>query len=255
MADTITKKVDGLRAVELNYRVIRDISSGQAAFLHSRTHLNAPKLGILTPEQFRDVAEITNQCVELFWLEFQQAIDAAITFEEREVIFQWLTVYMPVRVLLQVGIERALVERCTNMNLPTNRICFELSEHLLEETDGLAAESIRLLRNRGFHFMLSDFGGNSCPMMRLADFPVDYVMLSPEVSYYIGRGKRSDEAVRSIIGFITDLEAIPIADGVENSHQAEVLHEFDCRYCAGSLAGKYLQERYIRKKKSDEDEE
>ena len=255
MADTITKSVDGLRAVELNYRVIRDISSGQPAFLHSRTHLNAPKLGVLTPEQFRDVAEITDQCIELFWLEFQQALDASVLFEEREVAFQWLSVYMPVRVLLQVSVEHDLVDRCTNMKVPTNRICFELSEHLLEETNGLAAGSIRNLRNRGFHFMLSDFGGNSCPMMRLADFPVDYVMLSPEVSYYIGRGKRSDGAVRSIVGFISDLEAVPIADGVENSHQAEVLYGFDCRYCAGSLAGAYLQEQDIRKKKSDEDEE
>ena len=247
MDTTNISKVDGLRPVELYYRVIRDISNGMPAFFHTQTRLNAPSLGVLHPEQFRDVAEITTQCVELFWLELRQAMDAVQTFEERELSFQWLSVYMPVKVLREIGIEHDLMERFTEMELPTNRICFELSEKLLEETDGLAAGSIRNLRNRGFHFMLSGFGGNNCPMMRLADFRVDYVMLSPEVAYYIDRGGRADEAVKSIIGFVSDLEAEAIADGVQNSHQAETLHSFECRYCAGSLAGEYKQERFVQR--------
>ena len=61
MADTQESRVGGLRAVELYYRVIRDISNGVPAFLHTQTRLNAPALGVLYPEQFRDVAEITFQ--------------------------------------------------------------------------------------------------------------------------------------------------------------------------------------------------
>ena len=30
--------------------------------------------------------------------------------------------------------------------------------------------------------------------------------------------------------------------------QAEALYTFECSYCAGSLAGKYMAERYVRKK-------
>lgn len=245
MAESPESRVGGLRAVELHYRTIRDISNGTPAFLHTQTRLNSPSLGVLYPEQFRDVAEITFQCIELFWLELEQAMDAVQIFEKRELSFQWISVYMPIRILREVGIEHDLMERFTAMELPTNRICFELSEKLLEETDGLAASSIRNLRNRGFHFMLSGFGGNNCPMMRLAEFRVDYVMLSPEVAYFIDRSDRADEAVKSIIGFVTDLEAVPIADGIQNSHQAETLHSFECRYCAGSLAGDYVQERYM----------
>ena len=172
-------------------------------------------------------------------------MDAVLLFEKREIPFQWISVYMPVRALREVGIEHELMERFAEMEVPTNRICFELSEKLLEETDGLAAGSIRNLRNRGFHFMLSGFGGNNCPMMRLAEFRVDYVMLSPEVAYFIDRSERADEAVKSIIGFVSDLEAEPIADGIQNSHQAETLHSFECRYCAGSLAGDYVQQQRV----------
>ena len=245
---TIKSTVGGLRAVELYYRVIRDISSGQIAAFQSQTRLNSPKLGVLTPDKFRDVCEITNQAVRLFVLELVQALEAYRTFTEREISFNWLSVYMPVRFMKEPGAEKSLLDYFMHYEVPTSRICFELSQKLLEENDARTAEVLQHLRNRGFHFMLSDFGGDTCPMMRLSGFPVDYVMLSPEVANFLGNGERSDNAVKSIIGFVNDIGAEPIADGVFNSRQAEALYTFECSYCAGSLAGKYNAERYVRKK-------
>jgi EAL domain-containing protein (putative c-di-GMP-specific phosphodiesterase class I) len=243
--------VDGVRAVELQYRVIREISSGQAAAFQSQTRLNSPKLGVLTPDKFRDVSEITNQAVRLFILELIQALEAHNTFVERELNFNWLSLYMPVRFLKEPKAGKTLLEYFSRYNVATSRICFELSEKLLEETDGQASTVIQQMRNRGFHFMLSNFGGNTCPMMRLSDFSVDYVLLSPEVSNFIGRSERTDSAVKSIIGFVNEMGAEPIADGVFNSRQAETLYGFECDYCAGTLAGKYMAERYVRRKKEE----
>ena len=96
--------------------------------------------------------------------------------------------------------------------------------------------------------MLTNFGASNCPLMRLSDFPVDFVMLSPEVTNYIGKGERSDNAVRSIISFVNDIGSEPVADGVFNSRQAETLYSFECSYCAGSLSGKYMTERYVRRR-------
>ena len=249
-----TKKsgADGVRAIELQYRVIREISTGQAAAFQTQTRLNSPKLGVLTPDKFRDVSEITNQAVRLFVLELIQALEAHNTFVERELNFKWISLYMPVKFLKEPRAEKTLLEYFSRYNVPTSRICFELSEKLLEETDGQVSTVIQQMRNRGFHFMLTNFGGNTCPMMRLSDFSVDYVMLSPEVSNYIGKGERSDNAVKSIIGFVNELGAEPVADGVFNSHQAETLYSFECAYCAGSLSGKYMAERYVRRRSDGE---
>jgi EAL domain-containing protein (putative c-di-GMP-specific phosphodiesterase class I) len=96
--------------------------------------------------------------------------------------------------------------------------------------------------------MLTGFGGSYCPMMRLSNFSVDYVMLSPEVANYIGRDERSDNAVKSIISFVNDIGSEPVADGVFNSRQAEMLYSFECSYCAGSLSGKYVTEKYVKRR-------
>jgi EAL domain-containing protein (putative c-di-GMP-specific phosphodiesterase class I) len=205
----------------------------------------------MMPEAYREVAEMSPQCLTLFSLELNQVLDAIAHFMDREVPFNWVSLYMPVWFLKEKRAEKNILEQCSRAGVPMNKLCFELSEKLLNETDNIAAAAIGNMRNRGFHFMLNDFGGTSCPMMRLADFPVDYVMLSPEVADYIGRGERADSAVKSIIGFISDMGCEIIADGVSLTHQAEILYEFECTYCAGSLAGDYVAEKYVRTKDSE----
>ena len=247
----IQTTVDGLRAVELYYRPVREISSGSTAFYQSQTRLNSPKLGVLSPDKYRDVCEMTSQAEKLFQLEMLQALEACRSFNERELNYGWISVYMPVRYLKSEHAAKAVVEICHKRDIPTNRICFELSENLLAEDDGKASESIQAMRNFGFHFMLTGFGGSYCPMMRLSKFSVDYVMLSPEVANYIGRDERSDNAVKSIISFVNDIGSEPVADGVFNSRQAEMLYSFECSYCAGSLSGKYVTERYVKRRTDD----
>lgn len=244
----IQTTVDGLRAVELYYRPVREISSGSTAFYQSQTRLNSPKLGVLSPDKYRDVCEMTSQAEKLFQLEMLQALEACRGFTERELNYGWISVYMPVRFLKSERAAKAVVEICHKRDIPTNHICFELSENLLAEDDGKASESIQAMRNFGFHFMLTGFGGSYCPMMRLSNFSVDYVMLSPEVANYIGRDERSDNAVKSIISFVNDIGSEPVADGVFNSRQAEMLYSFECSYCAGSLSGKYVTEKYVKRR-------
>jgi len=240
--------VGGLRAIELQYRIIRDITTGELAFFQSRTQLNTPGLGTLMPENFRQIADMSSQSTELFLLELVQAIQTHQKFIDRELTFDWISVYMPVHYLLQISCDRILMEQCRKYGISYNRLCFALSGKLLLETNGLAARMIRILHGYGFHFMLSDFGTQNCPIMRLTEFPVDYVMLNAEVTHYLSRDQRSHNAAGSVVGFVNEVGAVPIADGVTESHQAEMFYEFGCRYCAGELSGKYMREQHFQNK-------
>ena len=244
--------VDGLRAVELQYRIIREIASGQASFYQSQTRLNSPGLGVIMPDSFREVAEITTQCISLFDLEFLQLLEAHNKFVDREVPFKWLSVYAPAKYFADRQSERNIIEYCSRYKVPTNHVCFELPARVLTDEENDITDMVKRLRSRRFHFMLSGFGGDTCPMMRLSAFEVDHVMLSPEVTQYVGTSERANNAVKSIIDFVSGLGAEAIADAVKSAQQAETLYECGCSYCAGSLAGKYTAERYVRRR-GDED--
>ena len=200
------------------------------------------------PENFREVAEMTQQCIDLFELEFAQAAVALQKFEEKELRFGWISLYMPLRFLTEGSADHTLMEYCSRFEASADRFCFALPDKILNENNEFISGQIQNLRNRGFHFMLTDFGTQNCPIMHLADYPVDYVMMSTELTNFFGKSNRAEDAVRSLIGFIEDMGATSISDGVANSSQAESLYEAGCSYCAGSLAGKYTAERYIRRK-------
>lgn len=243
--------VGGNRAVEMFFRGIREIESGNVAFFQSKTRLNSPGLGILMPESYRDVAELSKQCLSLFELEMTQALEAAKKFKERDFFYKWLSVYMPPAALIERGAEQKLLNYVESNDTDPNKICFEIPLKILVEGTVKHSRMIENLRNRGFHFMLSGFGGNNSPLMKLSDYSVDYVMLSQEITSYIGKNERSNAAVHSIVSFVDGLGADCIADGISTANQAEAFFEADCRYIAGNLAGKYTLERYVRKRNNN----
>lgn len=251
MEEVLDTMVGGLRAMEIFYRGIREFESGEITFLQSNTRLNTPDLGTLMPEQYRKVAELSNQCFSLLDLELTQTFENIKNLQKREYFFRWVTVYMPLQYLTTKGMQQNLMERMDESGVDTNRICFELSPNLLIAGTNEHSIAIEQLRNRGFHVMLTNFGGVNSPIMKLANFPVDYVMLSEEMIDYLKEESRSLAAVEAIVGFIEDLGADVIADGVNTSEQADMLYRSKCQYGAGNLAGKYMKERYLRKKKDE----
>ncbi|MCR5147541.1 MAG: EAL domain-containing protein [Eubacterium sp.] len=246
-------KVGGLRAIEMYYRGIREFESGDTTFVQSKTRLNTPGMGTLMPETYRKVAELSNQCISLFELELKQAIDTIKSLLEKEFYFRWLSVYMPLRYLETKSIQQKLMDVMDETGTDTNRLCFELPSELLMNGTSVHSTVIEQLRNRGFHFMLTDFGGINSPLMKLAYFPVDFVMLSQEMISYLNKDDRSLSAISSIVDFIEGMEADVIADGVSNLEQAEQLFKAKVRFGAGSLSGRYMTERYLRRKKAEAD--
>ncbi|MCR5201722.1 MAG: EAL domain-containing protein [Lachnospiraceae bacterium] len=240
----------------MHVRCIREVSSGQIDFFQSRTQLNTPGLGTLMPEAYRETAEATNQADELFILEVLQGIDISLRLKERDFFFQWISVYMPPRVLSNYRTEKRIMEVLEKTEFPSSKLCFALPESLLDvaEPDKKIIENIKKLRNRGFHFMLEGFGSENCPLMRLSSYEVDYCLLHHDITRYLGKGPREDKAVNSIISFVNELNAEAIADGVKNSKQAEQLYECGCSHVAGSLAGRYMNPRYIRNPQEEESE-
>lgn len=232
--------VDGLRAIELSFRPLRDIATGRSVCYLARTQLNTPGLGTLMPETFRPAADASGKSAELFGLEMMQLAESILALKESERNFRWVSQELPLSLLRDRTTVEALEKICENYSVSPGSFCFTVPEKTLDEKDDNAAENIAYMRKLGFHVMITGFGESGCPYIRLSEFLVDYVMLSPAITLYIGKSERSDQAVRSIITFINDLGCEPVADGVKSSTQAEKLYSFGCTYCAGPLSGEYL---------------
>lgn len=232
--------VDGLRAVELNFRPLRDIATGRSVCCLARTQLNTPGLGTLMPETFRPAAETYGKTAVLFNLEMLRLAESIRAVDESDRHFQWIAQDMPLSLLRDRAAVAVIEKICERFSFSYSKLCFTVPEEVLNEKDDRIAGNIAFMRKLGFHVMLTGFGESGCPFVQLSELLVDYVMLSPSLTFSLGKSERSDQAIHSIISFINDLEAEPVADGVKTASQAEKFYSFGCNYCAGHLSGEYV---------------
>ncbi|RGH33710.1 EAL domain-containing protein [Ruminococcus sp. AM47-2BH] len=238
--------VDGVRAVELFYRPIKNTDSGRVTFLQSQTRLNSPAMGTLMPADYLPVAQLSDRCVSIFKLAFVQLLQALGKFHEREVDVDWASVFMPARFLRQTEAPRVVADYCDKFGVKYERVCFELSSDVLDEADSTAADNVALMRRQGFHFLLTGFGTEGFKMLKTAEFKVDNIMLDGSVAQVLGKSDRYDTCVNSLLNFVFDLNAEVIADGITDDKQVKQLSGMQCLYYSGENAGKYIAERYVR---------
>ena len=233
--------VDGVRAVELFYRPIKNTDSGRVTFLQSQTRLNSPVMGTLMPADYLPVAQLSDQCLSIFKLALVQLLQALGKFHEREVDVDWASVFMPARFLRQTEAPRIATDYCDKFGVKYERVCFELSPDVLDESDSSSADNVALMRRQGFHFLLTGFGTEDFKMLK-----VDNIMLDGSVAQVLGKSDRYDTCVNSLLNFVFDLNAEVIADGITDDKQVKKLSGMQCLYYSGEKAGKYIAERYVR---------
>lgn len=240
--------VDGVRAVELFYRPVKNTDSDRTVFLQSQTRLNGPNLGTLMPADYLPVAELSDLSVNIFKLSLVQLLQAVEKFNVREINFGWISLYTPVRFLRDTNAPQIAAEYCDKFGVKYENVCFELSPRILAEEDKSAADNIAIMRRQGFHFMLTGFAAEGFSLLKTAEFKVDLIMLDGSMTEALSKGDRYETCVNSLLGFVFDLNAEAIAADVKNEAEIKKLENMQCLYYVGEKAGKYIAERYVRKR-------
>lgn len=253
MADSneVSTTVDGVRAIEIRYRPIFQTGIGSTAFYQSRLRLNAPEMGVLTPERFMPVLEHSDRCVPVFLLALLQVIKAGEKFIERELDFDWISVVMPLKILLKRDCVSILMDFMKKIDASPDKLCFEIPSLIIDENGG--EEPMHGLRKAGFHTMLAGVDAQRFPMNKIAQLEPEYVIMNRNVTRMIGTGERAETCISSMISFIDSLGASTVASGVASTELSDRLYDLGCSYFTADEGfkgkeGSFKLERYIRAK-------
>lgn len=243
--------VDGVRAIEMRYRAIWSAADKIPTFYQSSAVLNSPDMGVLLPERFMPVLESDDRCVPIFKLALLQTLRTADKFEEREIGFEWISVFIPLRLLRKSDGVRKVREFVGQMGALPQKICFEIDSAVLDDTE-LYAEPMKQLRRAGYHTMLSELDGSNIPVFRLGELEPEYILLKNDPERRIGTDKRTDECLRSMMSFISDIGSEPIFTGVFTSEEADGVYDLGCSYFIGDeesheFSGRATFDRFIKK--------
>ena len=193
----------------------------------SRLVLNSTVLGFLTPAEYQITADKSERGILLSdrALAFVcKAIEEKLEKEER---FLWISLYCPIKMLTGTDLLETLPKLFGGDKKKLEKICLELPASSLYEDPDTLRTALLDLKLIGVKSALVDYGGEFCPMMRVASFPFDYVILDPAVRDLIV-SEGGTKAAETLISYARSLRIEVIATGVTGEEEQNAFYKADC---------------------------
>lgn len=218
----------GVSPMEVRYCQINSCYRKLPMAYRSFTYVNSITSGVLSPERYEMAADVTDAGLELARWNVLAAIKAVKRFELAGRKVEFVTARCPARLALEVDTFEWMksILKEANFSEP-EKICIEFPQSLLYgdlEKARLSILNFKLLKVRT---MMSGCGEADCPVASLVKVPLDYVLLSQDLTH-VCDSRTSGTAVVSLINFLRSLNIDVIADAVMTDNQIRVLNRADC---------------------------
>lgn len=167
----------GVSPLQLVCKKVLSCRDGRRAGTFTELRINSLELGTLYPAQYRVVTNRNNQSLRLSSWAFQRAAEMS---QNRDDTGGWISFYIPAKALMRDYFRKLLESQSKKGSYDFSGLVAEVSSELLYEDASAASEKMRELRTEfGVRFLLSEFGDEFCPVLRLSSYPVDFVLLDP----------------------------------------------------------------------------
>ena len=131
------------------------------------------------------------------------------------------------------GLMQFIFEKMVSLDVPRNKLCFEVTETATISHLGDAADFIREMRNIGCKFSLDDFGSGLSSYAYLKNLPVDYIKIDGIFVKDLVTDASDYAMVKSINEMAKFLGKETVAEYVENNEILEKLKEIGVDYAQG----------------------
>lgn len=221
------------KELELHYQVQRDLQTDTDIGFEALMRWQHPKLGLLSPGEFIQIAEETSAIVEMGqWALLQATKDIA----KLDPVSHVAVNVSPVQFMksnLIYDVEKALSES----GLEAERLEIEVTEDLLLEDTDQTLGLLKKLRDLGVGISLDDFGSGYSSLGYLTRFPFTKLKIDRNFVDGMTKDRASQVLINSILVLAASLDLRVTAEGVERDEQLEMLKLSNCDEAQGFLLG------------------
>lgn len=222
--------------LQLYYQPIVDAFSGEICGIEALLRWFHPELGAINPERFIQVAEQSNQILELGdWVCQQIRLDIIQLRQWLRPGF-YLALNLSVRQFDDVGLYERLWQYFGDLQL-WPELQFELTETAFMKSDKLD-RVISKIRLQGASIALDDFGTGYSSLSRLKELPLDCLKIDRSFVMHMDSDERSHSIVDAICTLAKALDLTLVAEGVETATQLQLLQQLGCDRVQGYLIAK-----------------
>jgi diguanylate cyclase (GGDEF)-like protein len=226
---------DGLAVV---YQPIHRAHNGELAGFEALARWEELDGTKLTPDEFIPVAEETGLIHMLGRLVLREACAKAAEWRRRVPLLT-MAVNISRRQLLDQSFPEEVRRALHDHRLPPDALRLEITE-TEAAADPLAVRRAleTLYELVGVRAHLDDFGTGASSLTFLRGFPGDALKIDRSFVHAMGSDEGAFQIVQAIAGLAHNLGMEIVAEGVEESAQAETLRTLGCEYLQGFLLGR-----------------
>lgn len=240
------EKLPKFRTIEMMYKPMFDVHLNMAIDYYAQLRLHDKSMGIILPETYIPVAEKSRQIYELGKIALAEGCDAIKRAEGKEIDINSLTFWTSVKQLNKKNFFKDMCKIVDSKEIEPDKICFMITESILEADAQAVKENITQLRDYGFQVAIDDFGVEFTSLANLGQYEVDYIGLHESLLENILVDERQQNMVQGIIDFAKKIETRVMISGIDTEEKAELLLKMGVDRLSGPLYGDYVKENALK---------
>ncbi len=225
--------------LELHYQPKIDFSSQIVSGVEALVRWNHPRLGLLYPDRFIELAETCGLIKPLTHEVLRQTMKQ---------IHEWkldghaypVAVNISAINLQDKDFPGLVASLIAEYDVPAHMLELEVTETAIMNEPIMAIENIRTLSNNGILMSIDDFGTGYSSMAYIQKLLVAKIKIDKSFVMDMGTDEKDEVIVRSTIDLAHNLGLMAVAEGVENQAAWEKLRELGCDSAQGYFMSKPL---------------
>jgi diguanylate cyclase (GGDEF)-like protein/PAS domain S-box-containing protein len=226
-----------LEEFTLHYQPVIALDSGLCRQAEALVRWHHPEQGLLLPDEFIRLAEVSGMVQPLTRFVLDKAISAASSWHAKGYDLG-VAVNLSVRNLYEPDLTAHLAALIDKHGYPANRLTLEITESELMDDPHQAAVVLHQLHQIGVGTSIDDFGKGYSSLTYLKDLPLKQLKI--DQSFVAGMRRRSRDLaiVKSMVELGHSLGLVVVAEGVTGDETLDMLAELGCDLAQGFLISK-----------------
>ena len=222
------------------YQAQIDLESSRIVGFEALIRWNHPTRGLVPPMEFITLAEETGLIVPIGRIVLLSACRQLKEWEDQGYHDITMAVNLSARQFKDADIVKLVHEVVEETGINPSALELEITESIALDDINYSIETIEKLNEIGVSFSLDDFGTGYSSLNYLKHLPVSNLKIDKSFLDKVMVNKNDQTIVSTIITLAQALNLVVIAEGVENSEQAEFLKEAHCDKAQGFLYSRPL---------------
>jgi diguanylate cyclase (GGDEF)-like protein len=221
--------------LRLHYQPIVALATGWVSGFEGLIRWQHPERGLLSPGEFLPIAEETELIIPITEWVLEEACRQVREWLETGAAKQPLSVNtnLSARYLSKLELHERIGALLSKHGLDTSCLKLEITEGQILKDPASIGRTLARLSDAGIQVHIDDFGTGYSSLGYLSSLRVHGLKIDQSFTGKLGKDRRNDAIVRSIISLGKNLELDVIAEGVETAEQADCLRKMSCLYVQG----------------------